>query len=383
VERQFPRYHQQNLFFPDGQRQRLALLGVRLRTTAEQDQEERLLFELAQSRATDQLYLTHPNQDESGAQLLRSFFIPVGQASGLSQPIQAATPPPSWHASPGILKHPDLIPLRSFTPSSLEKYIQCPFLFFADRTLRLQGPPPTPEERIDNLLKGTIIHRTIALWSSSPAAPIGPVFDRVFREICAREGIRLNFRAEALEMELRADLERFARFERERPKPPGFTPGAAESDIAYLLEDGLRITGRIDHHEVSAAGAVVVVDYKYSTEQRLKTICREQEQGLRVQAPLYLLGLEKERGLQPAGMLFCGLRDEPSRHGWLARGLAPDEPELEVLPPPEFRAMLDAAAARTLELVREIRDGHVEVKPRDLGFCREYCLYREVCRISL
>lgn len=387
VEKQFPHYNQQNLFFPDGQRQRLALLGVRLRTTAEQDREERLLFELAQSRATDQLYLTHPAQDESGAQLLRSFFVPAGVASGVSQAIQAATqaatPPPCWRPAPGVLQHPDLLPPQSFSPSALERYIQCPFQFFADRTLRLQGPPPTPEERIDNLLKGTIIHRTIALWTCSPASPIGPVFERVFRETCARESIRLNFRAEALEMELRADLERFARFERDRPKPAGFTPGAPESDIEYLLEDGLRITGRIDRHEVSAAGAVVVVDYKYSTAQRLKTICREQEQGLRVQAPLYLLGLEKERGLQPAGMLFYGLRDEPSRHGWLARGLAPDDPELEVLPPAEFRAMLDAAAARTLELVREIRDGHVEVKPRDLGFCRNYCEYREVCRISL
>ncbi len=383
VEKQFPRYRQQNLFFPDGQRQRLALLGVRLRTTAEQDREERLLFNLARSRATDQLYLTHPAQDESGAQFLRSFFIPAEQASGASQPLQAAISPPSWRPSPGVLQHPDLLPPQSFSPSALERYIQCPFQFFAARTLRLDGPPPTPAERIDNLLKGAIIHRTIALWSCSPADPIGPVFERVFQEACADESIRLNFRAAALERELRADLERFARFERDRPKPPGFTPGAPESGIAYLLEDGLRITGRIDRHEVSAAGAVMVVDYKYSTPQRLKTICREQEQGLRVQAPLYLLGLEKERGLQPAGMLFYGLRDEPSRHGWLARGLAPDDPELEVLPPAEFRAMLDAAGARTVELVREIRSGHVEVKPRDLGFCRDYCEYREVCRISL
>ena len=65
VEKQFPRYHTQNLFFPDAQRHRLAERGWRLRTTADRNREERFLFELAITRATEQLYFTYPTRDEA------------------------------------------------------------------------------------------------------------------------------------------------------------------------------------------------------------------------------------------------------------------------------------------------------------------------------
>jgi hypothetical protein len=382
VERQFPRYHAQNLFFPDGERQRLALLGVRLRTTAELDHEERLLFEMAASRASEQLYLTWPARNEEGGETLASFFLPGGGAP--ASPVRIREQPPRWTPASGRLAAP--VHHDRFSPSLLEHYLQCPFLFFAEGALKLAGPPLTPEERINDLLKGSIIHRAIARWAASGRGPIGPVFDRVFREACARHNLRLNFRAEALEMELRADLERFARFESARAQPRDLVAGPPETDIEYLVDDTsppFRISGRIDHHEISGDGAVVVVDYKYSTDQRLRVLRREQELGLRLQAPLYLLGLERERGLRPAGMLFYGLREKPSREGWLARGLAPADPDLEILPPQEFRALLDSAALRTLQIVREIHQGHAEVRPRDPGFCREHCRYRQVCRIQL
>jgi len=389
VEKQFPRHHQQNLFFGDGPRQALALRGLRLRTAAELDAEERLLFDAALSRATEQLYLTCPARDEEGAETLASFFLEPWMGSAEpAAPVRLREAAPPWEPASGELRPESLEAAAArrpkFSPSSLEKYIQCPFLFFANHTLRLDGPPATPDQRIDDLLKGTIIHRVIAQWAAA-GGDIVPVFEGVFRQVCAAESIQLNFRAEALRMELRADLERFAGVEQERARPAGFTAGGPERDVEYLMDDSppIRIAGRIDHHEISAAGAVVVVDYKYSAPERIRTICRETEQGLRVQAPLYLLGLEKERGLLPAGMLFYGLRQKPSRRGWVARGLAPDDPDLESLPPDAFREMLESAAGRTMEIVREIRQGSVAVSPRDLGFCREYCRYREVCRMTL
>jgi RecB family exonuclease len=392
VEKQFPQHHSQNLFFPDGVRQGLALQGVRLRTSEDLDREERVLFEMARTRATEQLYLTYPARGEAGAETLRSWFLePWAKQAAPAVAIRAQETPPSWRRAPGLLTEAAsraalLRVHQRFGPSALEKYLQCPFLFFAEHTLRLESPPAKPEERIDDLLRGAIIHRTIAQWASSGHPAIGPVFERVFREACAEEGIRLNFAAEALEMQLRADLERFARFERERPKSPGFSPGRPESDFSYLVDhdadEPIRITGRIDHHEISDAGAVVVVDYKYSTEARLRVLCREQEEGARVQAPLYLLGLEAERGLAPAGMLFYGLRDGPSRRGWVLPDAAPGDRDLERLSPAGFRAMLEAAAARTVEVIREIREGHVEVRPRDSGVCRSYCRFRNLCRVS-
>src|SRR5439155_16734043 len=46
AEQQFPKRHAQEPFFPDSARQRLAQSGIRVRTAAELEREERFLFEL-------------------------------------------------------------------------------------------------------------------------------------------------------------------------------------------------------------------------------------------------------------------------------------------------------------------------------------------------
>jgi ATP-dependent helicase/DNAse subunit B len=148
-------------------------------------------------------------------------------------------------------------------------------------------------------------------------------------------------------------------------------------------EEPFRVTGRIDRYEVSDSGAAVVVDYKYSRPARLQKLIQEHERGFRLQGPLYLLGLERQMGHTPAGMVFYGLRGETSRRGWYISGIGLRDPVLDERSPQEFRALLDRAAARTLDLVRQIRRGRVEVAPRDRQVCREYCPYRPVCRVDL
>ncbi len=540
VEKQFPRYHAQNLFFPDARRHALRAKGWRLRTSADRDREERFLFDLAITRATEQVYLTYPTHDETGAETLASFFLEPWQAEPARR-VRAKEPAPQWRPARPYLDDPELhraIERKHprFSPSSLEQYIQCPFLFFAERTLQLKGPPPAPEERVDALLKGTIVHRAIARWAaqgpasapegvpggpegtsggapagtpgdtpagaavgcaaggpagaplSTPAdapagpsagspesilvgtplgtlagapagpsaggpvsilagaqlgtpadaragpsagspvtilvgaplgtpggarggppagrpvstaagsrpastpggaalGPIRPVFEEVFDEVCRQEGIRLNFRAEAMKMELLADLERFAEEERARGVAPGFHAGKPESEFEFIVEEGVerafRIRGRIDRYEISPQGAALVVDYKYSPRERIERLVEEHEEGVRLQGPLYLLAIEKQWGLEPAGMIFHGLRKETTRRGWYAKGLAPPDPDLEERSREEVRALLQRAAQRVLEIVGEIRAGRIEVAPRDRQVCREYCPYRDVCRVDL
>src|SRR5439155_25282668 len=52
VEKQFPQFHWQDPFFPDAARCRLNAAGIRVRTAAEFEREERALFDSATSRAT-------------------------------------------------------------------------------------------------------------------------------------------------------------------------------------------------------------------------------------------------------------------------------------------------------------------------------------------
>ena len=67
VEKQFPRFHPQDPFFPDAARCRLHADGIRLRTAAEFDREERALFNTATSRATMLTVLSYPEFDARGA----------------------------------------------------------------------------------------------------------------------------------------------------------------------------------------------------------------------------------------------------------------------------------------------------------------------------
>ncbi|HYM12510.1 MAG TPA: PD-(D/E)XK nuclease family protein [Bryobacterales bacterium] len=392
VEKQFPRYHSQNLFFPDAPRRRLAGSGLRLRTSADLDREERFLFDLATTRATEQLYLTYPAHDDAGAETLRSFFLEEWKDRVVAaERVRVKEPPPDWRPAPGCLRDPDLlrelVPKEEpFSPSSLEQYIQCPFQFFAARTLDLKGPPVRPDERIDERVKGDIIHRTIARWTTQ-GGDIAPVFAQAFEEACATGGIRINLQAEAMRIELLRDLERFAKDQSARGLAVGFRPGQPESRFLYVVEEAgeepFRVTGRIDRYEVSDSGAAVVVDYKYSSPARVQKLVEEHQQGFRLQGPLYLLGLERQMGHVPAGMVFYGLRGEASRRGWYVSGLGFGDPVLLEQSPQEFRVMLDRAAASTLELVGRIRRGRVEVAPRDRQVCREFCPYRPVCRVDL
>ena len=52
VEKQFPQFHAQDPFFPEAARTRLNQAGIRVRTVAELEREERALFDSAVSRAT-------------------------------------------------------------------------------------------------------------------------------------------------------------------------------------------------------------------------------------------------------------------------------------------------------------------------------------------
>ncbi|MBI3694079.1 MAG: PD-(D/E)XK nuclease family protein [Acidobacteria bacterium] len=390
VEKQFPRHHPQNLFFPDAERRRLAGQGWRLLTSADRDREERFLFEIAVTRATEQLYLSFPAQDEAGGEAQESFFLaPWRDRANPSRRVRVREQKPAWRPAPAWLENPASLSdrHRHFGPSALDQYLQCPFLFFAQRTLKLAGPPAKPEDRVDALLKGKVIHLTLARWASEGAGEIRPVFEQVFAEMCEQEGIRLNFPAEALRMQLLDDLERFVEQERQRGLPAGFRPGPPEKEFRFVVEGGaegpFEVTGRIDRHEISDVGAAVVVDYKYSTKERIQKLIEEHEQGERLQGLLYLLGLERELGLAPAGLVFYGVRQEPSRRGWYVAGMVPPDPDLSEYTAAEFRAMLEGAAERTLAVVREIRAGRVEVAPRDRQVCRTFCPFREVCRVEL
>jgi ATP-dependent helicase/DNAse subunit B len=394
VERQFPRHHGQDLFFADADRRRLQEAGFHLRTSSEREEEERFLYEIATTRATEKLVLTYARRDEREQPLLRSFLLPADYDNDRStSPVRVREQPsPFDPKNLGKLEHTELLREiltrhASFSPSSLETYLQCPFQFFASRTLRLKGPPDDPARRLDPLLVGTIIHRAIANWSAAPLEPIADALDAVLDETLEVKSIPRGFHTEMLRYNLRTDLARFVSENLSRPL--GDAAGQKrEAEVRYAIDDNeqLFVNGRIDRYDVFGDNFGLIVDYKYSSEDRVKTIFKEHEQGARLQAPLYLLGLERNHGIRPAGMRFWGLRRKTTVMGWVIDGLFPADQMLDgdqALSLAEFRAKLDDALHTALRAIGEIRAGRIEVEPRDRDFCRRFCDFRGVCRVEL
>ena len=75
VEKQFPRVHQQDAFFSDAARSKLNASGVRVRTAAEFEREERALFESAISRATHAGNAVLSEFDARGERNLPSIYL--------------------------------------------------------------------------------------------------------------------------------------------------------------------------------------------------------------------------------------------------------------------------------------------------------------------
>ena len=90
---------------------------------------------------------------------------------------------------------------RTLSPSAIERFLQCPFQFFADRSLRLRPRPAAPRDRLDMLVQGSIIHAAIAALEEMPLLGAA-VFDQEFAAEIARLRIPAGYRTEAVRLEM-------------------------------------------------------------------------------------------------------------------------------------------------------------------------------------
>jgi ATP-dependent helicase/DNAse subunit B len=382
LEKQFPLYHPQNPILPDSASALLREEGLPLRSAAERDREERFLFDLAVSRATSSLVLSYPQFNSKGDANLRSFLldeIHASVAQEQSRAVRLAGSGAGRSDRPVAIRDHGLLDRigekhAATSPSAVEGFLQCPFLFFARNTLDLQGPPCRPSERFDMLAQGDIIHRVLALCIGS-GAPLEEAFDSELRRVYEERGIPDGYRREAIQLELLRDLRRFlAEFE----LPPA-SKRLCEHSFQWTLREGVRLRGRLDRVDVYADGLALVVDYKYSRAQKVRERRKGTEQGRFVQAGLYLLAVRQVLGHEPAGVLFAGLRRETSLEGWH-------------LPVPGLKAGADCtsevlaelsvtASGQVAAVLDGVRGGRIAPFPADERLC-EYCEFVDICRVE-
>lgn len=373
VEKQFPQFHRQDPFFPDAARARLNAAGVRVRTAAQFEREERALFEAAVSRATILVTLSYPEFDSRGDRNLPSLYLDsFAQPAEASRPVRpeplraVASVPAASIQTPALLDY-----LRTRTqkvsPTALEAFLQCPFQYFGTRLLRLETAPPRPAERLDFLTQGNIVHEVLAAWWRDGGS-ISALFETIFAQYAEKNSIPSNsYQTERARNAMLADLRAFAA---DTSWPRDGLRSRTEEKFEFELAPGLAITGKIDRLDTTPAGDAYVIDYKYSNGQRTKD--RRKDENL-LQAPLYLMAAEKHFQARPAGVFYVGVKGEVLYVGWSQSGLLDSEP----IPEDWFARTTE----RTLDVVREIRAGRVEPAPADPDKCR-WCDARDICRFE-
>ncbi len=373
VEKEFPRFHKQDPFFPDSARCALNAAGIRVRTAAEFEREERALFDAAITRATMSVTLSYPEFDARGERNLPSLYL-ENLLSPL-EPSRAVRPRPR-HAlaprPPAELRDAALLEvLRQKTahisPTAVEVYLQCAYQYFAGRLMRLKTAPPRPAERLDFMTQGMIVHQVLAQWWAEPQA-IEPLFELVFAAALEEKRIPCVYHTERLRNGMLDDLRAFTAND---TWPRAGYRSLMEEPFEFSLDGAVTIRGKIDRLDVTPDGRAYVIDYKYSNSQNTKAKLTNEAL---VQAPLYLMAAERVFGLKPAGMFYVGLKRGPVYAGWSAEGL------MESAPPREN--WLAQTEERVLRIVEEIRGGRVEVSPSDPDKCR-FCDYADVCRVQV
>lgn len=370
TEKQFPRFYTQDPFFPDAARGRLNAAGIRVRTAARFESEERILFESILDAAGMSVTLSWPEFDGRGESNLKSLFLdelmlPSAAAITVRPPL-----PPPVARRPSLIADTALLPIlhtkhSTISPSSLESFLQCPFQFFARATLKLRPAPKRPEERLDFLLQGEIVHDVLKEWWDEPQ-DIAALFERVFNRVLAENHVPFGYHTERLRFQLLDDLRRFT-------VEHGWQRGVFQSRTELKFElplDGFVVSGRIDRLDTSPDGKAFVIDYKYSPAARVKEKTKSQNL---LQAPLYLLAARDCFHARPEGVFYVGLKGAVTYAGWS------ESPLFESLPLPEN--WLALASERSLQIVAQVRSGRIAPEPADRDNCA-FCDFSDACRIE-
>ncbi|HYO83667.1 MAG TPA: PD-(D/E)XK nuclease family protein [Bryobacteraceae bacterium] len=381
VEGEFPRRYSEDSVLPDEARRQLARAGVPMTTAAQRQDEEQFLFETALSQGTESTILTYSLLNSKGDPLTPSFAL--ARVAGVKVAPQVLVRPRALrqrHAEPegdvvsGELQHLLRSRYARMSASSIETFASCPWMFFARKTLRLQGPPPGIWERLDLLAQGNIAHR-VAEMHFRDGLPVEDAFEQTFERCCDEQRIPEGYRTEAVRLELLHNLKLLLAHGLVRPQGQR---SWFEHPFSFSL-DGIQIDGKMDRVDIEPDGRAVVFDYKYSRPDRLRETKGETLEGQKVQGGIYLRAL-RELGLEPSGLVWFGFKREVSRQGWVLHGIRPDlgsscsETHLHEIAATAADAAGRAAAA--------IAAGAVTPRPDDEEQC-ERCDYNSVCRYEV
>jgi ATP-dependent helicase/DNAse subunit B len=203
------------------------------------------------------------------------------------------------------------------------------------------------------------------------------ILDQIFEDECVRRRIPEGYRTEAVRLELMRHFRGFLADDRFVLRD---WTTRVEEKFSYALNPLVTITGRIDRLDVGLGKQAVVIDYKYSAGNKIRERVEDTGEGHAVQGGLYLAAAARAFGLEPVGMLFCGLKKDVVWDGWHVN--LPSLAGLGASTTREFLRDLMESAERTAIRVHEaVASGEIAVRPADRKKCA-WCDYRDICRVE-
>jgi ATP-dependent helicase/DNAse subunit B len=382
---------------------------------------ERYLFYVCCSRAERQLVLSSRYCDEEGGPEATSFFLedvrdlfshlpirrrslsdvtwkleeaPTDAERGRARAVadERVVPEPV-----GVLQCPEALAelgaRDTFSAGALERFADCPVKWLVEDLLRPQALEPDAE----HLVRGSYAHEVLKLTYERLRERTGerrvtpgnlPEAERIL--IGALEELQADFpvspkqtRVRAAVRRLEFDLLRFLRHESELDTR--FEPELLEWEFEGVpIELGLYVKGRIDRVD-TWNGHALVRDYKTgSSVDRYKVASWRGERTL--QAPVYMLAIERDRGLQLAGGVYTPLGGKDRRSRGLARTQLEDElgafvHAKDFRGDDEFADEMEEAKGLVHDVVERLKQGQLCSRP-DTCAWDGGCSYPSICRVE-
>lgn len=276
---------------------------------------------------------------------------------------------------------------KNLSASSLQRFRDCPFIFFSEKVLELRAPPEVDLD-LDRRTKGQLIHGVLEKMTAPEQFLKWTAED--IRQLLEQEKLKLppGFVHEGLWAPLREKNVALAlRFQEQeklwQQKYPTSKIIAREQKFEFVFE-GMRFKGVIDRLDGDDK-RLVVLDYK-ATEGQLKTFNKwfdENQLQLGFYSWLLEKGLVAELGIrQVVGAFFYILKNLDRSSGFKTN----DGENLLDVQRKKSHISLEAKLKFYEDLEVEIRKviqhishGEFLPKPRDLDIC-ERCQWRGLCR---
>ena len=286
-----------------------------------------------------------------------------------------------------------------WSPSRLNSYNNCPYGFFAESVLKIESQPD-PEEGIDHLLRGTILHNILEkYYSTLVMEKIIPtisnterclvILDSVEDNILAEAPIEHNFQPGILweyeKKQIKRQLAAFVAWEcNENGEEPLYSTYSVEVSFGWsgsqipsvTIGDGeerIKLRGVIDRIDQDTNGNLRVIDYKSGSSSISKKAISD---GTALQSALYAHAASylTQRGTRVSQSYYLHLPNRKVSGEISFKGSVSEN------------RLIQAAEEAVNNAVTHIRNGEFPSIPaksyRGGTACRDFCEFSGLCRVS-